>query len=77
MSGAGVRLTAGNPRVFQHGEVVWAADSPVLHLGDGSEVPMRFTVVAVQDADGLRIRHFHSSVGAVNELLLGQELTTE
>ena len=34
------------------------------------------TVVAVNDDDGLKIQHFHLSVGAENEETLGQELPT-
>jgi SnoaL-like protein len=77
MSNAGVRLTAGAPRIFQQGDVVWAVDRPVLHLGDGSDVPMRVTVVAVSDAGTLRIKHGHYSVGSTNEEVFREELTTE
>jgi ketosteroid isomerase-like protein len=76
MSSAGVTLTAGNPRVFAHGDVAWVVDRPVLHLADGSERPMRVTIIAVPDAGTLRIKHFHFSVGAVNEDVFGRELTT-
>jgi hypothetical protein len=77
MSSAGVRMTAGEPRVFQHGDVVWAVDRPILHLGDGSDIPMRVTIIAVSDAGTLRIKHGHYSVGSTNEAVFEQELTTE
>src|SRR5688500_3771511 len=46
MSDAGTRLTAGEPRIEERGDVVWAVDRPVLHTGDGGEAPMRVTVIA-------------------------------
>ena len=77
ISSAGGRLTAGVPRIMEHGGVVWAVDAPVLRLGDETETSMRVTLVAVSDAGTLRIRHCHFSVGAANEQVFRQELTTE
>jgi hypothetical protein len=37
MSESGVRLQAGDPRIFEHGDVVWSIDRPVLYLGDGRQ----------------------------------------
>jgi hypothetical protein len=76
-SEAGIRLVADDPRIFEHGDVVWSVDRPVLHLGDGSEVPMRVTLIAVVEAGTLRLKHFHYSVGAGNEEVFRQGLTTE
>jgi hypothetical protein len=77
MSSAGVRLTAGDPSIFQHGDVVWSVDRPLLRLGDGTEIPLRVTTIAVSEAGTLRIRHFHYSVGSMNKEVFQQELTTE
>lgn len=77
MSNAGVHMTAGEPRVFQNGDVVWSVDRPILHLGDGTDIPMRVTMVAISDAGTLRIKHGHYSVGLTNEAVFGQELPTE
>jgi ketosteroid isomerase-like protein len=77
MSEAGVQLRPGDPRIFEHGDVVWSVDRPVLHLGDGTEIPMRVTVIAVHEDGLLRIKHSHYSVGATNEDVFRQELTTE
>ena len=77
MSSAGVRLTAGEPRVFEHGDVVWAVDRPTLYLGDGSVVPMRVKIIAVSDAGTLRLKHSHYSVGSSNEDVFRRKLTTE
>ena len=77
MSDAGVRLVADDPRIYEQGDVVWSIDRPVLHLRDGTKVPMRLTVIAIVEAEELRVKHCHYSVGAVNEETFGQELTTE
>jgi hypothetical protein len=77
MSGAGVRLTASDPRIFEQGDVVWSVDRPVLHLGDGTESQLRVTAIAVSKAGSLALKHFHYSVGAANEEVFQQELTTE
>ncbi len=76
ISKAGGSVTAGQPHIFERGDVVWAVDRPTLYLGDGTTVPMRVTLIADAEAGGLRIRHFHFSVGADNEQVFGQELTT-
>src|SRR4051794_36716764 len=62
---------------FEHGDVAWSVDRPVLHLRSGAEVPMRVTLIAVVEEGTLRLKHFHYSVGAVNEEVFRQELTTE
>jgi hypothetical protein len=74
MSGAGISVTGGDPRIVERGNVLWAADRPLLRLGDGNEVPLRFTVVAEYDEGALRLTQFHLSVGAANEEVVGQDL---
>jgi hypothetical protein len=77
MSSAGVRLTAGDPRIFQHGDTVWSIDQPVLHLGDGTTAPLRVTAIAVSESGSLKLKHFHYSSPATNAEVFQQELTTE
>jgi ketosteroid isomerase-like protein len=76
ISSSGGRLTAGDPQVFAQGDVAWVVDRPFLHLGDGTDLPMRATLIADTAAGTLRIRHSHFSVGVNNEQVFGQELTT-
>lgn len=63
MREAGIRVSGGTPYVVDNGDTVWAADRPTLHLGDGSRLSARLTVVAIRTDDGLRLQHFHLSVG--------------
>lgn len=74
---AGVTLTATQIRADSHGQVVWATDEPTLRMGDGTELPLRLTVIAVQEQGELRWTHFHLSAGAAaNEEVLDLDLTT-
>jgi ketosteroid isomerase-like protein len=75
MHDAGIRFTGGVPDVVEHGDVVWAADRPTIHLGDGTSVPVRLTVVATRDGGDLLVRQMHLSGGAPNEETVQQELT--
>jgi hypothetical protein len=76
LANAGMQVLGGTPRIFDHGSMLVAVDRPTLHSPDGQTIPSRFTVVAVNDGNGLRIQHFHLSIGAENEEALGQELPT-
>lgn len=77
MSTAGVRLAAGDPRIFQQGDTVWSVDRPVLYLGDGTTAPLRVTAIAVSESGSLKLKHFHYSAPAMNAEVFQQELTTE
>jgi hypothetical protein len=77
MSSAGVRLTPGEPRIVAHGDVVWSVDQPVLHLGDGTQTPLRVTAIAVSEGGPLQLKHFHYSVGSMNEEVFQQDLPTK
>jgi hypothetical protein len=59
-------------RIYEHGDLVWSVDRPMLHLGDGAEVPMRVTLIAVVKEGALRVKHLHYSVGSVNEDVSGR-----
>jgi hypothetical protein len=75
MSNSGIRVVGGDPHVVASDDLVWAADRPVLHLADGSDVPLRLTVVARHEGGYLGIEHIHLSAGSPNEQTLNQELT--
>lgn len=66
MTEAGIRMSGGTPRIVDNGSTLWAADRPTIHLGDGSRLPARITVVAVRTDAGLRVQHVHLSVGLRN-----------
>ena len=76
MSSEGVWLTSGQPHIVACGDVVWSVDRPVLHLGNGTETPLRVTAIAVSAHGSLQLKHFHYSVGSGNAEVFQQELTT-
>jgi hypothetical protein len=63
MSSAGARLS-GSPRRRAYSSMAtsWCVD-PTLHLGAGTEVPMRVTLNAISYSDVIQIKHSHFSVG--------------
>lgn len=63
MSSAGARLS-GSPRRRACSSMAtsWCVDS-TLHLGAGTEVPMRVTLNAISYSDVIQIKHSHFSVG--------------
>ncbi|HEX3823450.1 MAG TPA: nuclear transport factor 2 family protein, partial [Mycobacteriales bacterium] len=77
MSAAGIKVLAGDPKVFSSGDVVWALDRPTVKLSDGTEVSMRFTLITREQDGRSVIQHFHLSAGASNEDVLGEQLTTQ
>ena len=76
MSAAGIRFVAGDIRTHSVGEVAWGVDQPTLRMPDGTQVPMRLTVVAVDEDGELRWTQFHLSMGVPNGEALQQDLTT-
>ncbi len=75
MHEAGIRLERRGPLIAADGATVWAADQPTMHLPDGSEVPLRLTILATREGDHLTIRQMHLSLGSPNEDVLSQTLT--
>lgn len=75
MHSAGMRLRSGEVAAYSEGSVGWVADRPVLHLPDGSAVPMRLTAVWHRDGDAWKMVQFHLSVGVPNQDAIGTELT--
>jgi hypothetical protein len=76
MSSAGMRLVGGtNPYIGVLEGGAWVADQPVMHLNDGTDIPLRLTLVASVQGGALSVQHMHLSVGVANEEMLQQELT--
>ena len=75
MSNAGIRVSGAEPHVVADGDFIWAADRPVLHLADGTDVPLRLTLLVRRDGTQLLMQHVHVSVGTPNEETVQQQLT--
>lgn len=76
MMAAGIRMTSGRPVFRGEGKVHWALDRPRISLGDGNSTEARLTLIATERGGRLEIDHFHLSVGAPNEEVVGQDLPT-
>ena len=78
MREAGIRAsTAGSPTVAAGVDTAWAADRPVMHLPDGTAVPLRITMTTTRENEtgSLLVRQFHLSSGVPNEDLMKEKLT--
>ena len=64
----------GDPQVFREGSVGWVADRATFKLPDGTERPVRITVVLHKENGEWKIVHVHGSFGIPNEEAFGQEL---
>lgn len=70
-------LIADAPQAYRQGNVGWVADRPRLSLPDGTEIPIRLTLVCYKENNDWQIVQWHASMGVSNEEALGQELITE
>lgn len=76
MSGAGIRVSAGDLVQSTHGDMVVCADRPTLHLPDGSTQTVRLSA-AGRVVDGEVVLHqVHMSVPAANAEVVQMDLTT-
>ena len=71
-------MSHGDPVIRELGDVVWAADRPVVQLPDGTSTTFRLTVVAARRDDSkLCLQQMHLSAPAPNEEAVQVALTTE
>ena len=73
--GGKVQFEDSHIEAFSEGSVGWAADHATLVLNDGTRIPFRGTCVVHREEDGWKLVQWHVSVGAVNEEVVGKELT--
>ena len=71
----GISVIGSDPQAYSMGEVGWVADRPRFRLPDGTEIPIRSTIVFVKEAGEWKIVQQHISIGISNAEVVGQELT--
>jgi len=71
----GVSCLPGDPQAYRMGDVGWVADCPRFRLPDGTELPVRMSIVFVKEDGAWKVTHQHISIGVPNEQIVGQELT--
>ena len=74
---SGIKVLADVPLAYSDGAMGWVAGQPIVKLLDGTEVPMRLTVVFQKEPRGWKIVQWHSSMGIPNEESIGEPLTTQ
>ncbi|HEX5692953.1 MAG TPA: nuclear transport factor 2 family protein, partial [Roseiflexaceae bacterium] len=66
----GVRCLAGDPQAYSHGDVGWVADRPRFILPDGTEIPVRMSIVFVKEDGDWKVSHQHISIGVPNDQVI-------
>ncbi len=72
----GFQIVADTPMAYREGSTGWVAGQPTLRLSNGTEIPLRLTVVFQREHDGWKILQWHCSMGISNEGVIGKALTT-
>lgn len=67
LAAAGGKYTAGDPIAWAEDDFGWLIARPVLHMPDGAEVHMRFTMVCHRENGRWKWVHQHTSIGVPNE----------
>lgn len=73
----GFQILVDTPLAFHEGSIGWIAGKPTLKLPDGTEVPVRLTVVLQKEQNDWKIVQWHFSIGISNEDSIGETLTTQ
>ena len=71
----GICVVGSDPQAYSMGDVGWVADRPKFRLPDGTEIPIRSTIVFVKEAGDWKIVQQHISIGVSNADVVGQDLT--
>ena len=58
--------TTGDPQAYTNGDVGWVAVQGKVVMADGTEIPMRITLVFEKEAGEWKIVQWHASVGIPN-----------
>jgi SnoaL-like protein len=66
-----IEVSPRNLEAFVEGSVGWVSGWVVWILGDGREVPTRWTAVFHREGDDWKMVQAHTSVGVPNEELFG------
>jgi hypothetical protein len=72
----GMSVVGANPQAYTEGSVGWAATQASLRMPDGSEFPIRLTIVYHQEDGDWKVVQWHGSVGVGNEENFGEDIPT-
>ncbi len=63
----GITLVPGDAQAHHEGDIGWIVDRPMLHIADGSSVPLRATTIFRREDGDWKMVHTHFSLGVPNE----------
>jgi ketosteroid isomerase-like protein len=67
----GVSCLPGDPQAYSQGDVGWVADRPKFQLPDGTELPVRMSIVFAKEDGEWKVTHQHISIGVPNDQVVG------
>src|SRR5215208_2847532 len=72
----GLQIVPSQLQAYREGSVGWVIDSESFRLPDGTEIPFRNTAIFHQEDGEWKLVHAHASIGARNEDVFGEDVTS-
>src|SRR5215208_2972473 len=74
--GGRLQIVPGQIQAYREGSVGWVINRDSFQLPDGTEVPFRNTNIFLQEDGEWKLVHAHASIGARNEDVFGEDVTS-
>jgi hypothetical protein len=72
----GMAVAKSETQAYSEGSVGWAASQLMFRLPDGTEFPVRLTIVYHQENGDWKVVQWHGSLGVANEESFGEDIPT-
>ena len=76
MGDGGLQIVPSQLQAYREGSVGWVIDRESFRLPDGTEIPSRNTAVFHKEDGEWKLVHAHASIGARNEDVFGEDVTS-
>jgi len=76
MGDGGLQIVPSQLQAYREGSVGWVIDRESFRLPDGTEIPFRNTAIFHQEDGEWKLVHAHASIGARNEDVFGEDVTS-
>ena len=64
---SGMTVQPGDIEAYEQGDVGWSSSQPTFRFADGTELPIRLTLVFTREGGGWQVVQWHASLGVGNE----------
>ena len=76
MGDGGLQIVPSQLQAYREGSVGWVIDRESFQLPDDTEIPFRNTAIFHQEDGEWKLVHAHASIGARNEDVFGEDVTS-